>query len=261
VWEDTVRNQISRLWIAWILASLLALPAFASQPAQSSKPNDQKIQQDINKQLQDNRAWKNVQGSVSNGVVTLTGTVDLFRDKAKLDEKFRKRDGIAEVKDEVLVAGASIADLKLQETLADKLRYDRVKFGNVFNNLTLGVKNGVATVGGTVRTPVDKDSALAQLKDTPGVKGIVDQIKVAPASIFDDRLRLEIARAIYRRLPPGYALDPQAPIRIVVVNGNVDLYGVVDSKIDRQLAEVQARSVPGVFSVNDHLLLPGQVER
>jgi hypothetical protein len=76
--------------MAWILASLLALPAFASQPS-SSKPNDQKIQQDINKQLQDNKAWKNVQANIDSGVVTLTGTVDLFRDKQKLDEKIRKR--------------------------------------------------------------------------------------------------------------------------------------------------------------------------
>ena len=256
-----MRNQISRLWMAWILASLLALPAFASQPAQSSKPNDQKIQQEVNKQLQDNNAWKNVQANVSNGVVTLTGTVDVFRDKAKLDEKIRKRNGVADLRDDVLVAGASVSDLKLQETLADKLRYDRINFGHVFNNLTLDVKDGVATVGGTVRTPVDKSSALSEVTNTPGVKGVVDQIKVAPTSIFDDRLRLEIARAIYRRLPPGYALDPQAPIRIVVVNGNVDLYGVVDSKLDRQIAEVQARSVPGVFSVNDHLLLPSETNQ
>jgi hyperosmotically inducible periplasmic protein len=256
-----VRNQISRLWMAWILASLLALPAFASQPAQSSKPNDQKIQQEVNKQLQDNNAWKNVQANVSNGVVTLTGTVDVFRDKAKLDEKIRKRNGVADLRDDVLVAGASVSDLKLQETLADKLRYDRINFGHVFNNLTLDVKDGVATVGGTVRTPVDKSSALSEVTNTPGVKEVVDQIKVAPTSIFDDRLRLEIARAIYRRLPPGYALDPQAPIRIVVVNGNVDLYGVVDSKLDRQIAEVQARSVPGVFSVNDHLLLPSETNQ
>jgi hyperosmotically inducible periplasmic protein len=256
-----VRNQISRLWMAWILASLLALPAFASQPAQSSKPNDQKIQQEVNKQLQDNNSWKNVQANVSNGVVTLTGTVDVFRDKAKLDEKIRKRNGVVDLRDDVLVAGASVSDLKLQETLADKLRYDRINFGHVFNNLTLDVKDGVATVGGTVRTPVDKSSALSEVTNTPGVKGIVDQIKVAPTSIFDDRLRLEIARAIYRRLPPGYALDPQAPIRIVVVNGNVDLYGVVDSKLDRQIAEVQARSIPGVFSVNDHLLLPSETNQ
>jgi osmotically-inducible protein OsmY len=125
----------------------------------------------------------------------------------------------------------------------------------------LEVKDGVATVGGVVHDPTDKASALAEVTGTPGVKGVVDQIKVAPTSFYDDRLRLQIARAIYRRLPPEYALDPQAPIRIVVVNGNVDLYGVVDSKIDRQLAEFQARSVPGVFSVNDHLVLPSEVKQ
>jgi hyperosmotically inducible periplasmic protein len=62
-------------------------------------------------------------------------------------------------------------------------------------------------------------------------------------------------------LPPQYALDPQRPIRIVVVNGHVELNGVVDSKLDRQIAEFQARSVPGVFSVTDNLAVPGKIER
>lgn len=254
-----MRRQISRLWMAWILASLLALPAFAKQPSQPSRANDQKIQQDVNKVLQDNRAWKDVQASVDQGVVTLSGTVDLFKDKAKLDEKIRKRDQVAGVNDQVLVGGATVSDMRLQEKLANKLRYDRSTQGSVFNNLTLGVDQGIATVGGTVRTDFDKDSALSEVANTPGVKGVNDQIKVAPVSIFDDRLRLAVARAIYRRLPPGYMIDPQAPIRIVVVNGNVDLYGVVDSKVDRQVAEFQARSVPGVFSVTDHLQVPGEV--
>jgi hyperosmotically inducible periplasmic protein len=53
-------------------------------------------------------------------------------------------------------------------------------------------------------------------------------------------------------------MDPQKPIRIVVQNGHVTLYGVVDSQMDKQLAETQARSVPNVFSVDDKLVVAGQ---
>jgi osmotically-inducible protein OsmY len=54
-----------------------------------------------------------------------------------------------------------------------------------------------------------------------------------------------------------YALDPQKPIRIIVDNGHVTLYGVVDSQMDKQIAETQARSVPNVFSVDDKLVVAG----
>jgi osmotically-inducible protein OsmY len=46
----------------------------------------------------------------------------------------------------------------------------------------------------------------------------------------------------------------------VVVNGHVQLDGVVGSKLDRQIAEMQARSVPGVFSVTDNLAVSSQME-
>jgi osmotically-inducible protein OsmY len=52
-----------------------------------------------------------------------------------------------------------------------------------------------------------------------------------------------------------YAIDPQSTIRIVVENGHVCLEGVVDSQMDKQIAGVPARSVPGVFSVENNLIV------
>jgi osmotically-inducible protein OsmY len=252
-------NRMKKMWVAGILVSVLALPALGA--GRREEANDQKIQQDVNKILNDNKVWKDVRAGVNEGVVTLKGEVPLYRDKQKLEQKIAKRKGVAGVRDNVEIAGTTASDLQLQEILANKLRYDREGFGSVFNSLTIGVDNGVATVGGMVRTPVDKDSALSAAATTPGVRKVVDNIEVAPTSFYDDRLRLEVARAIYSRLPPQYVMDPQRPIRIVVVNGHVQLDGVVDSKLDRQIAEMQARSVPGVFSVTDNLAAPGAMER
>ena len=72
-------------------------------------------------------------------------------------------------------------------------------------------------------------------------KDVVDNIEVLPTSIMDDDLRIRVARAIYGNSALSrYAMDPQKPIRIVVDNGHVSLYGVVDSAMDKQIAEVQA---------------------
>lgn len=246
---------IRRKGMAGILLSLLALPVFGQQVSNSGRKYDQQIQQDVNKLLQNNKKYNKVNATVEDGIVDLSGTVDLYATKAKLEQKTRRKDHVAGVRDEIIVAGTSLPDVQLRDQLAEKLRYDRVGFGNTFNNFTIGVENGVATVGGTVRTPIDKDSALSAVMNTPGVKDVVDQVKVAPASIFDDRIRLAVARAVYGGIPPGYAEDPQSPVRIVVQDGRVDLYGVVDSAVDRAVIVSRARSVPGVFSVNDHLVV------
>jgi hyperosmotically inducible protein len=50
-------------------------------------------------------------------------------------------------------------------------------------------------------------------------------------------------------------MDPQKPIRIIVNGGHVTLYGVVDNNMDKQVAEVQAKSVPNVFSVDNKLMV------
>jgi hyperosmotically inducible protein len=251
-------------------AAVLALSVVLSLPglAQTASPSgtaatqrggayDQQIQQDVEKFLRDNDKLKNVKASVEDGIVTLTGSVDLLKYKDQAAEKIRHRDHVAGVRDQVQVAGKTVPDTQLRDQLADKLRYDRIDMGIVFNNLNVGVNNGVATVQGNVRTEADKSSALGVVENTPGVKGLVDQVNVAPVSGFDDDLRVAIARKIYGKLPM-YANDPQAPIRIVVENGKVGLFGVVNSKVDKQVAESEARSTPGVFSVTNHLVVSGQ---
>jgi hypothetical protein len=94
---------------------------------------------------------------------------------------------------------------------------------------------------------------------TKGVRDLIDQVKVAPVSGFDDSVRLRLLRAIYRDpVLSRYAMDPQAPIRILVDNGHVGLYGVVDSQMDRNVAFLRASGVFGAFSVENHLQVANQ---
>jgi hypothetical protein len=87
---------------------------------------------------------------------------------------------------------------------------------------------------------------------------VIDEIEVDPVSPMDDRIRIETARAIYSYPPlQKYAIDPGKPIRISVQNGNVTLYGTVDSKADKDAAYIRANSVPGVFKVINDLQVAG----
>jgi hypothetical protein len=87
----------------------------------------------------------------------------------------------------------------------------------------------------------------------------VDEIQVDPASPMDWQARLAVERAVYG-FPAlnKYAIDPAKPIRISVQNGNVELYGVVDSQADKDMAFLRANAVPGVFSVKNYLQVANQ---
>ena len=105
----------------------------------------------------------------------------------------------------------------------------------------------------------NKDSAISLVSTYPGVKEVVNDIEVDPVSIMDDQTRMAVARAVYgNSMLSRYAIDPAKPIRISVQNGHVELYGVVDSQTDKDVANIQANTVPGVFSVKNYLQLANQ---
>ncbi len=242
-----------RMFIGLFLAVVLALPALAQKVG--SGKNDQQIQDDVTKLLGSKDKWKGVTATTEDAIVTLNGSLNVLMDKMDLGKKVDKVKNVNGVRNHIEVSSTA-TDAELKEKLADKLRYDRVGYGILFNNLTLDVQNGVATVGGQVHDYPSRDSAIAVAETMPGVKDVVDNIEVLPTSIMDDDLRVRVARAIYgNNVLSRYAADPQKPIRIVVDNGHVSLYGVVDSAMDKQIAVTQAKSVPNVFSVDDHLMV------
>jgi hyperosmotically inducible periplasmic protein len=247
------------------LALLLVAALLCAQPQTSAAAAghyDQQIQQEVTSELAQQDWAKDIRASVRDGIVTLEGTVPLYMDKERAYQKIHNKDHVEGVRNLITVAGPSVPDQELSQKLADRLRYDRIDQGIVFNAFGLKVNNGVVTIAGDARTPVDAQSALAIVESTPGVKDVIDQIRVLPVSQFDDDLRIRVARAIYgnpslRR----YAIDPQAPIRIVVDRGNVTLYGVVDSPMDKTIATMAARQVSGVFNVTDKLAVASPVTK
>lgn len=244
-----------------VLCALFAMPVWAQSAAVGTGRYDQQIEQEVSRLLQSKDKWKGLTASTDDAIVTLQGSAKLLIDKMDVGRKVSKLEHVQGVRNHIDVEG-NVPDAQLERELADKLRYDRVGYGITFNALALKVENGVVTVSGDVHDYPSRDSAMAIVETTPGVKDAIDNINVLPTSILDDEIRLRVARAIYGNSTLSrYALDPQKPIRIVVDNGHVTLYGVVDSQMDKQIAETQARSVPNVFSVDDKLVVAGSGTR
>jgi hyperosmotically inducible periplasmic protein len=231
--------------------------------ANAQNAADSKIQADAQKQLS-NKKFSGVQVQVQDGVVHLTGQVDRYVDKDDAQKRIAKMHEASSIRNDISVAGAgTVPDTELFEKLSKQLVYDRQGYASYpFNSLTLQVHDGVVTVGGAVVEPVDKDSALGIIKNTAGVRDVVDKIQVAPVSQFDNRVRVDEYRAIYGYPQLSkYQIDPAKPIRIVVINGHVTLTGVVDTQGDKEMAGMRANGVPGVFSVQNDLQVAGQGER
>jgi hyperosmotically inducible periplasmic protein len=125
----------------------------------------------------------------------------------------------------------------------------------VFDNLQFKVEpGGKVTLLGQVRKPTLKSDAERAVKGIEGVDTVDNQIEVLPLSPNDDRIRLRVYRTIYRTPSlERYAIQAVPPIHIIVKNGNVTLEGVVASTGDKNLANIQARTVPGVFKVTNNL--------
>jgi osmotically-inducible protein OsmY len=189
--------------------------------------------------------------------VTLTGTVDLYQDKLDAAKAAKKQKNVQGVRNLITVAGPTVTDEQLHEQLSKKIYYDRVGwYDSAFNYFTLSVKDGVVTIGGETYNDVGRDSALAIAYRMPGVKDVVSEVKVSQVSIFDDNLRSRTARALYGdSVLSRYAIDPARPIRIIVDGGHVSLYGTVISPMDKQIAGMRAGEVPGVFSVENNLVV------
>ena len=141
--------------------------------------------------------------------------------------------------------------------LSDAVRHELVSlpYYNVFDNLEYRVDpSGVVTLSGQVTWPVVKSDAEHAVKKIPGVTQVVDNIKVLPLSPLDNQIRRAEYRAIfgfgslYR-----YAMGAVPSIHIIVDNGHVTLVGVVDNEADKNMANIRANGVPGVFSVTNDL--------
>jgi hyperosmotically inducible protein len=146
------------------------------------------------------------------------------------------------------------------DRLTREVRHELVMlpYYGVFDNLSYRVDGDAVTLFGQVTRPTLKSDAENVVKRIEGVGRVVNNIEVLPLSPNDDRIRMAVYRAVYGQASLNrYALNAVPPIHIIVNNGKVTLEGVVANEGDKNIANVQANGVPGVFGVTNNL----QVER
>jgi hyperosmotically inducible protein len=153
---------------------------------------------------------------------------------------------------------------------------------SVFDWITFGIQGKTVILKGYASRPTLKDEAGRSVKGIAGIDSVDNQIEVLPLSPSDDRIRAAVYNRIYtnpvlskynanagnirRATGPGPNIAAMAggitqsppigyhAIHIIVKNGHVTLYGVVLNESDAAIAEMQANSAPGAFSVENDLI-------
>ena len=185
--------------------------------------------------------------AVESGIVTLTGHVPTYAQKAKIEDIVSRLKGVRGFAEEIEVrpVGAkSTADDVLAKRAADLVHW------NAFipaDAVKVKVQKGYVTLTGTVEWQYQKDSAYRAVRDMQGITGIHNQITVAPRPTSVD-VKTRIENALRRNAE----VEADA-IRVRVADGKVILEGKVKAWSDRYIAERAAWAAPGVKQVEDHL--------
>jgi hyperosmotically inducible periplasmic protein len=237
---------------AIVLAVVLAV-ATAASGAQRSIPSDQQMQTAVTQQLQDHhlRRGDNPTVMVSDGAVTLAGQVQSLWEKNEAIRIARKVDGVQRLISDLTIARAE-SDKAIAEAIGKRvLQYERY---TIFDDVNVGVRNGVVTFFGAVTVPFKADELVDAASRVQGVQDVKNAFKALPLSPSDDRLRSELANRIFSNDNLSvYGRGANPTIHIIVDNGRVTLKGNVDSAFDKQQAEFIARQTNGVLGVDNQL--------
>lgn len=151
---------------------------------------------------------------------------------------------------------SSAANQRMQDRISREVYHELVMLPQltIFDNLSYKIDGGTVTLMGDVRNAVLKDEAQQAVKNIEGVQNVNNEIEILPPSPNDDRIRRAVARSLFNddRLFK-YSMGSVPPIHIIVKGGHVTLDGVVDNQTDKNEAGIRAKSVPGVFSVQNNL--------
>ena len=191
----------------------------------------------------------NIGVSVEDGVVTLTGHVPHFAQKAAIEAVVWKVKGVRGMAEEIQVGaghGHPEEDAAIAKRIADLLSWSTVVPAD---KIHVQVEKGWVTLTGHVEWRYQRVAAADAAATLAGVIGIENKIEVEPALSAED-IRHRIERALSRNVD----IDTDA-VKIEVHESTVTLDGNVKTWRQRKEIERAAWSAPGVKAVVDRLMV------
>lgn len=185
--------------------------------------------------------------AVTDGVVTLTGTVDSYSEKLAAEEAAKRVYGVTAVANDIQVklpGAAERTDADIAKAARNSLDWNTVLPGDA---ITVTVRDGWVTLEGKVDWMFQKREAENAVRYLNGVKGVTNLIKIK-----EEPKPVEIEAKIENALKRSAEIDARR-IWVETRNGTVILHGKVRSWAEREEAEDAAWAAPGVTDVDNRI--------
>ena len=151
--------------------------------------------------------------------------------------------------------GERVADLEIKTLVTDALSKNAAL---TEQHITTEVKGRAVTLGGTVQTVSQKNTADEIAWQVPGVQGLTDNLSLSDTQAVPESADDKLARRVEFELYSTKAI-PLKTVQIRADNGIVTLTGTVSSRAEKLLAEKTAKSVEGVRRVVNGLAAPEEL--
>ena len=212
--------------------------------------NDHQLKQDVLAEL----AWEpsisadHIGVTAENGVVTLSGHVETYRQKPAAETAVGRVEGVkglAEAIEVRLPHHTKHSDDEIAATVLNRMSWD---VWVPKDAVKVKVEKGFVTLTGTVDQYYQKDAAAWDVHPMLGVTGVANQITVKP-HVDSLTIRDDIRYALHR----SWRYDEN--INVTADGGKVHLTGKVKNWRERELAAATARAAPGTTSVNNEIMI------
>ncbi|MBD3254117.1 MAG: BON domain-containing protein [Candidatus Lokiarchaeota archaeon] len=220
------------------------------------------ITEEIKKDIVDQLYWddridaSNIKVSVSDGKVTLSGSVPSFSAKnaARADAVSVK--GVILIDNQLKVVFPSSVKVPTDEEIKSNIKNALSLTSDINDkNINVDVKDGVVTLYGNINSVWQKVKTEQIVSDMTGVFEIVNELAVVPTEkILDEKIAEDIVAALIR----NYNIDVEE-IDIKVEDGIVNLYGNVSDWRSYDALINTVRCTRGVLDIDDNLKVQNPV--
>jgi osmotically-inducible protein OsmY len=186
---------------------------------------------------------------VHDGIVTLTGTVDNYSKKIAAESATKNVAGVKAVVEKIDVKYSNFG-VKTDDEIANEVLKSLKNHWNVPDEqIKIEVEDAWVTLNGDVTWNYQRVAAKDAIDNLPGVKGVINNIKIRANAITELEKRL-IEKALNRH----WSINAD-DIDVEVIGSKVILSGKVTSMYQKEEAGNIAWKTPGVLSVDNNLVV------